>query len=336
MFHFSNLILIKKRNYTILNKNFSILFFLKSSEPLFVLLICHYILEEKHTARVNMTLIPICLGVILIVYDNFTLNLTGILSAFAANIASSLRIVFYKTKLKDSSSLSISSSKLLQISPYTTYLNVGFVSFCLYAPAYLFKSLIMNFSISSYSWTNNEISSQTVVLYEYLIVGASFTFICNLFMLLVLANVSPVSLSIINILKRVFIVFSSMIVFSTRVTFVQWMGMVLVNLGAYAYSVLKAKANKVGKGSMIGGDGSGGGKRSGIGKSILVGLVGAIVLGSCFIGQVRDRKMTMRIKCIEGIKLEIKESLRALIPKDKNVHFFNLPETRNFDETLQW
>jgi hypothetical protein len=283
-----------------------------------------------------MTLIPICLGVILIVYDNFTLNLTGILSAFAANIASSLRIVFYKTKLKDSSSLSISSSKLLQISPYTTYLNVGFVSFCVYAPAYLLKSLVVNFSISSYSWTNDEISSQAVQLYEYLIVGASFTFICNLFMLLVLANVSPVSLSIINILKRVFIVFSSMIVFSTRVTFVQWTGMVLVNLGAYAYSVLKAKANKVEKGSMIGGDGSGG-KRSGICKSILVGLVGVIVLGSCFIGQVRDRKMTMRIKCIEGIKFEIKESLRALIPKDnKNVHFFNLPETKNFDETLQW
>jgi len=270
----------------------------KASEPLFVLLLSYYILEESQTLRVHLTLVPICLGVTLIVYGASTFNLAGFACAFAANVSSASRIVFYKTKLKDTSGSSA----------FTTYLNVGFVSFFIYIPIYALQSLINLFC--SFKNNHNNIfwdlrmdsSFSSSDAFAYLIYGSLFNFLYNLFSLRVLSNVAPISHSVINIMKRVFIVLCSMAVFNTHITSVQWLGMVCADIGVFSYSIMKIRSQAI-KVSISK-------ERKDFYKKCIVYLVGLILIGSCFIGTGRQKLVkptkpqisSMRLRCIERIK----------------------------------
>lgn len=241
----------------------------QASEPLFVLILSYYLLEETQPVQVLVTLLPICLGVSLIVYGAAVFNLVGFSCAFAANIASASRNVFYKTKLSENND---------DESPFVAFLNVGFISFILYVPFYLLQAMsFLVISPDSNASLGDFISS---VLLGYdalklLALGSFFNFLYNLFSLKVLSNVAPISHSVINIMKRVFIVVCSTLVFTTQITSLQWIGMICADLGVFSYSIakLRYKALKI----MISGE------RKILYKKLLLSVVALILLASCFL-----------------------------------------------------
>lgn len=250
-----------------------------------VLMLSYVILEESQTLRVLVTLFPICIGVSLIVYGASILNVVGFAWAFAANIFSASRVVFYKAKLKDPVASTLSF-----------YFNVGFVSLCVYAPFYALQKL---FTIIATDHTKASLgqSFQPNAL-KYLVCGSLFNFLYNLFSLRVLCNVAPISHSVMNITKRVVIVFGSTIVFNTQITFVQWFGMVCADIGVFWYSIMKIRNQPI-KVSISK-------DKKSFFKKIVNTLVIIILVGSCFFGiresNLYGKSMSVRVKCIEKIK----------------------------------
>lgn len=211
----------------------------------------YYILSETQSKQVLQTLVPICLGVCMIVWGSSNFHLVGLIYALSANVASAARNVFYKTKMHSNNpptnDLPTSSS------PFSIFLNVGFVSFIIYTPIYFIHilsslsltiNIFFDFFTFLFDYTLAPFSSPRCI--EYLIYGSLFNFLYNLFSLRVLANVTPISHSVINIMKRVFIVICSTLTFATPITCVQWTGMMLADVGVFSYSIVKMNSsNKI-------------------------------------------------------------------------------------------
>lgn len=209
----------------------------KALEPLFVLIFSYIILEESQELRVKLTIIPICLGVMLIAYNEPGLSLIGFTYAFAANISSAARSIFYKSTL---------NSKSPESSSLTKFLNIGFVSFCLYLPFYVIKVLFIDddflSALNNKSLFDSKLFEKQSNWLFYLVFASLFNFSYNLFSLQVLSNVSPISHSVANIMKRVFIIFCSLITFNTPITCLQWFGMFFADIGVFLYSILKIRS----------------------------------------------------------------------------------------------
>lgn len=266
-----------------------------------MLLLSYNILEESQQLKVRLTLIPICLGVTLIVYGEMSLNFVGFFCAFAANLSSASRSVFLKAKLKEPSN----SNSDQPNSAFMTYLNMGFVSLCLYLPVYIFQLINQYFSSDNQLSLTHKISRSYSTTFDYLIYGSFFNFLYNLFSLSVLSNVAPISHSIINIMKRVFIVFFSMMIFSTRITSLQWSGMICADFGVFLYSMLKIRSKAI-KVSISN-------ERKAAFKKFIIYLAVFILIGSSFIGSNKtdktapskvstQSKSVLRIKCLEKIR----------------------------------
>lgn len=305
----------------------------KAIEPLFILIGSYYINKESHETILYFTLVPICLGIILIINAQIELNSIGFFLTFAANISTASRSVFYKSKLNESQNVSSKS--------FSTFLNVGCVSFVIYFPLYLIRLLVKYFHDDE-----NFKLIQSGEIFIYLLLGSFFNFAYNLFSFNVLTKISPISHSIINIVKRAFIVFGSMIVFATQVTSVQMIGMLMTELGVFMYSIVKCRSKviivKISE------------KTRTIFKHSLILMNILLVLSGNFNRMSNKSKRTEliqldygssgdgnyndsnRIVCINKIKSEIIDSFEPLLPKNKTYHFLELPFRRNYGDTLIW
>lgn len=307
-----------------------------------MIFLSYFILEEVQTQRILLNLIPIFIGVILIVYEAFTFNFIGFSSAFAANLASASRSVFFKIKMKE--------TKLY--SPFNTFLHINFASFCLYIPIYIFQAFY-NQNPSLFLSLFNQPEFILSKAFEFLVLGSLFNFFSNIFSFKVLSNIDSVSHSVINLIKRVFIVISSKLVFSTPITSVQWFGMILANMGVLSYSIEKIRSPNTTQVSQISFH------KKEASKKLLLILVGLIIFMSCFVSnnktslnvaekieisnQIRFVDLietntgdNMRIKCIEKIKDEIKSKLKALIPKNQRTHLIDYPIHINYGDSFIW
>lgn len=325
------------------------------------MLFSYFILEESQQLRVRLTVIPICVGVWCIVYGELSLNLIGFVFAFASNISSASRVVFYKAKLKETSHTDRSSTS----SAFMTYLNVGLVSLVLYLPIYIFQLLIEYYQnsrkLTFYTYEDGILNiDQLNNSFIFLIYGSVFNFLYNLFSLRVLSNVAPISHSVINIMKRVIIVFCSMAVFSTRIVPLQWSGMLCADIGVFLYSLFKIRYSSY-KVSIKA-------DRKAAFKRLIVYSVVFILIGSCLVAFFQNKQENaskqlfvddkMRLKCIASIqstsllkfffifiifkfiliksKDEIRSKSQELIPSDRSAHLFDLPQHRNYGDTLIW
>lgn len=238
-----NVTTILLTNVGICETSVSLTYMVKASEPIFVLILSYVILGETQSKRVLQTLVPICLGVSMIVSGASAFNIVGFSCALAANIASAARNVFYKSKFHQQDSTSATSSD----SPFQVFLNVGFVSFLLYTPFFVLHGLVSlpRFSVFMLLDYYTFLTDYTLAPFssplalQHLIYASLFNFLYNLFSLRVLSGVAPISHSIINIMKRVFIVVCSMLAFATPVTSMQWTGMLFADVGVFCYSVMK-------------------------------------------------------------------------------------------------
>jgi len=187
-----------------------------------------------------------------------------------------------------------------------------------------------------------------------LLAASVFNFLYNLLSIIVLAKLATLTHSLINVTKRMFVVYSTMLYFSTAITSAQLVGLALADSGLVLYTYLKLKMNT----------------RDTVTKAVkhltkirvknCMCIVIVVVLGASCLAELSRKgpqvlKVTkdpyrmgkeyfsklelddsMRILCLNNIKDQIKSVFEPLIPKDKDIYVTYIPEHPNIGDTLIW
>ena len=201
------------------------------------------LLGQTYDYKTILTLVQICFGVGLTILgvggnsaksksyhghqetDNIKFYY-GLIAIFFANLATASRSVLYKIHFDT-------------LSTHSFYLNINFVSFCLFMPFYLLKQVFFTAS-TAYSFDLFDPSSPAL---KYLLLASTLNFAYNLLSFKILEQVSTLTHSIINIMKRMYVVFGSMVVLATKLTHVQYVGVLVADCGCLVYAYLKTRNN---------------------------------------------------------------------------------------------
>jgi drug/metabolite transporter (DMT)-like permease len=330
-------------NIAINQTSVSFIYMIKASEPIFVLFLSYILLGHKYDTRILLTLIQICFGVTLTIIGNIHYSSYGLIAIFFGNLSTASRSVFFKLVFQSNEPNAQSPSL------YTFYINTSFTSFLIISPFYLFnlglkilkdpKDLtLLSLAIGSKS----QLEDENWEIIKYLFIGSILNFAYNLFSFKVLENVTSITHSIINIMKRMFVVFGSMVFFTTNITPVQCIGIFLADSGCLLYSYFKSKTSVSSKHVSYG-------RIRSINRSIFSIL--CLTMFLCSIAEfnnsykastVGNPKIDLklynenRIMCLAKIKQEIIEKLENLLPKDAEYVYMDVPDHVNYGDSLIW
>ena len=362
-------------NISINQTSVSFIYMIKASEPIFVLVLSYYLLGHTCDYKIFLILIQICLGVSFTIIgnpskSNNSFMMYALVSVFFSNLSTASRSVFYKLSFQSESSDKFHSTKP---SSYQLYFDVTFFSFLIVLPFYLAKLLIAILISSSSEKemafvfyqiiTNLAIDDNQMKLLKYLFVGTLLNFAYNLFSFKVLENVTSITHSVMNIMKRMFIVFGSMFVFSTKLGSMQVIGILLADIGCLIYSYLRTKSTIQIKHVNS--------RLTSFISKLIVGLI-SLVLILTFLFEIQKNNISattldyeydnttfeidnsiknlnseLKIEkdrfykkyksgCIRKLRYEILSNFRELLPQRKRVALLELPDNDNYDDTIIW
>ncbi len=255
----------------------------------------------------------------------------GLVTIFFSIVSTAFRSVMYKTTIEDYGSLSSLS----------IFLNTNCVSFLLFLPSYIIKVLYMRVSNEDFSYLTNQFD---VDVGRVLFSASVLNFLYNLMSIIILGKLATLTHSVINVTKRMFVVYSTMLFFTTVITPIQIVGLVLADSGLLLYTYLKLRMNTKSKpvDSLT---------KIKI-RNFMCVLITAVLAFSCLAelnrkGPLISKEVSiseeqprfddsMRILCLQNIKDQIKSVFEPLIPKDKDVYVTYIPEHPNIGDTLIW
>merc|ERR1719419_194998 len=191
--------------------------------PLFVVLLSRIILKERQTWSVYLSLLPIIVGVFIATVTELLFDLTGLLCALLSTFLFSLQNIFSKKVLKEHD---IHHLRLLQV--------LAKLALCLFLPFWvLFDGISFFFSgsIKGVSLTGN--------LIFLAVADGFFAFAQNMVAFTMLSLVSPVSYSVANASKRIFVIASSILLLRNPVSLSNAAGMTIAILGVFLYNKAK-------------------------------------------------------------------------------------------------
>jgi pyruvyltransferase len=206
-------------NVSIKETSVTLVYIAKAFEPILVFLLSYLFLGVDYDIRIKLALIQIIGGVLLSIMGKIQYSFIGLIIIFVANLSTASRSVLYK------------SFKFDNLNAYNFYLDISFLSFLIMLPRWLYLIII----------DKNEMFNFDQTTLIYLIIGTIFNFFYNLLSFTLLKRFSTLTHSIMNIMKRVFVVFGSMIFFHTKLTIIQFVGIFIANIGCLIYSYLKSK-----------------------------------------------------------------------------------------------
>ena len=318
------------------------------------------LLGQTYDYKTILTLIQICFGVGLTILGGGNSGKSksasgqqqeidtikfyyGLIAIFFANLATASRSVLYKIHFDT-------------LNTHSFYMNINFVSFCLCMPFYLLK-LVFFTTTSSTAYSFNLLDPSSPAL-KFLILASTLNFAYNLLSFKILEQVSTLTHSIINIMKRMYVVFGSMVVLATKLTHVQYVGVFVADFGCLIYAYLKTRNNnreeascKIAKPICS----------ASFSKCIKKFVLSMLVLVSvfCFMHESTDDRNISpspslfeyeivknvneenRAICLAKIKHEIVQSFRDLLPQTNNqtktnAFLFAVPEHTNYGDTIIW
>ncbi|GJQ14945.1 hypothetical protein GpartN1_g6736.t1 [Galdieria partita] len=199
----------------------------KSAEPVFGAIGSALVLGEFFHPLTYLTLVPIVSGVALSAATELTFTWTGFITAMISNVAFVTRNITSKFTMVD-----FKNEKTLIAQ--NTYALITIISFFMELP---FALLMEGFPplVSAISGVSK------AKLFGSIMFCSLFYHLYNEVSYLCLDNVSPVSFSIGNTIKRVIIIFGSILVFRTPVTRLNFIGSTIAIIGTMLYSLAKAK-----------------------------------------------------------------------------------------------
>jgi solute carrier family 35 protein E1 len=193
------------------------------------------IFQVRYSERVYISLLPLTLGVILACSFTFSNNFVGLACAlgscfvFVTQNIFSKRILFKESKLGDRNPNKLDKLNVLFYS--------SSISFLLMIPLWIYYD-----GSSLLSLEQGDMTNSTLII--YLFINGTMNFSQNWFAFTTLSLTSPVTYSILSLLKRIFVIVMSIIWFGQHVSFTQSMGILLTFVGLWMYQKAKSDVDK--------------------------------------------------------------------------------------------
>lgn len=188
----------------------------KSSAPLFTVLISRIMLNEKTGLAVNLSLIPVMGGLALCSANELSFNLVGFIAALFTNVCDCLQNVFSKMLI---------SVDDFKYTPAELQFYTSMASIVVEIPALM---IMMDFE-------GVEQTMDGTLLFALFIDGLFFHF-QSITAYVLMSYISPITHSVANTAKRALLIWLSVVVFGNAVTFLSGLGTGIVLVGVVLYN----------------------------------------------------------------------------------------------------
>lgn len=197
---------------------------IKSGEPAFSVLVSRFLLGETFPVPVYLSLIPIIGGCALAAVTELNFNMVGFMGAMISNLAFVFRNIFSKRGMKGKS-----------VSGMNYYACLSIMSLIILTP---FAIAVEGPQVWALGWQKaaSEIGPQLI---WWMAAQSVFYHLYNQVSYMSLDEISPLTFSIGNTMKRISVIVSSIIIFHTPVQPVNALGAAIAILGTFLYSQAK-------------------------------------------------------------------------------------------------
>ncbi|XP_078498570.1 solute carrier family 35 member E2B [Lissotriton helveticus] len=196
----------------------------KSSAPIFTVIMSRLILGEYTGFIVNMSLLPVMAGLALCTATEHSFNMLGFSAALSTNIMDCLQNVFSKKLL---------SGEKYRFSPPELQFYTSAAAVLMLIPAWIF---LMDMPVIGKSGKSFNYSHDIVVL---LIIDGVLFHLQSVTAYALMGKISPVTFSVASTVKHALSIWLSIIVFGNRITSLSAVGTVLVIVGVFCYNKAK-------------------------------------------------------------------------------------------------
>ncbi|XP_034552068.1 solute carrier family 35 member E2A-like [Notolabrus celidotus] len=193
----------------------------KSSAPIFTVIMSRLILGEYTGLWVNLSLFPVMAGLALSTATEISFNMLGFCAALSTNIMDCLQNVFSKKLL---------SGDTYRFSPPELQFYTSAAAVIMLIPAWLFLLDIPGIGKNGQSF----VFSQDVVL--LLVFDGSLFHLQSITAYALMGRISPVTFSVASTVKHALSIWLSIIVFSNHISILNATGTVLVFIGVFLYN----------------------------------------------------------------------------------------------------
>ncbi|XP_069106081.1 solute carrier family 35 member E2A-like [Argopecten irradians] len=191
----------------------------KSSAPLFTVGISYMLIGEYTGMYTFLSLIPIMAGLALCSAYELSFNIQGFIAALATNLTECLQNVYSK--------LLISGEKY-KYTPAELQFYTSISSIIVQIPACFFLIDLPNAQ-----------KTLDFTMLTVLIINGTFFHFQSISAYVLMGYISPVTHSVANTVKRAFLIWISVILFSNPVTFLSGLGTCVVTIGVLLYTKAK-------------------------------------------------------------------------------------------------
>lgn len=198
---------------------------IKSAEPAFSVLVSRFLLGEHFPLPVYLSLIPIIGGCGLAALTELNFNMTGFMGAMISNLAFVFRNIFSKKGMKKGKS----------VGGMNYYACLSILSLVFLTP---FAFAVEGPKMWATGW---QTAVQTIGphVFWWVVAQSVFYHLYNQVSYMSLDEISPLTFSIGNTMKRVSVIVSSIIIFHTPVQPINAIGAAIAILGTFLYSQAK-------------------------------------------------------------------------------------------------
>ncbi|KAF7840653.1 glucose-6-phosphate/phosphate translocator 2, chloroplastic [Senna tora] len=194
---------------------------IKSGEPAFSVLVSRFLLGDTFPIPVYLSLLPIIGGCALAAVTELNFNMTGFMGAMISNLAFVFRNIFSKKGMKG-----------MSVSGMNYYACLSMLSLVLLTP---FAIAVEGPQMWAAGWQTA--MSQIGPNFVWWIAAQSiFYHLYNQVSYMSLDQISPLTFSVGNTMKRISVIVSSIIIFHTPVQPVNALGAAIAILGTFIYS----------------------------------------------------------------------------------------------------
>jgi len=187
---------------------------IKSSAPIFTVIIAAIFIGEKTGLYVNLSLIPIMSGLALCSATELSFNIEGFIASILTNLSECIQNVYSKVLL---------SNERQRNGPAELQFNTSLASFVI--------QLIASFAFID--WASVELSSNMI---GAILVNGVFFHFQSITEYALLEHITPVTHSVANTVKRAFLIWISVFLFGNTVTFYSGLGTLCVIGGVLLYN----------------------------------------------------------------------------------------------------
>ncbi|OCT72644.1 solute carrier family 35 member E2A [Xenopus laevis] len=202
----------------------------KSSAPIFTVIMSRLILGEYTGMMVNLSLLPVMAGLALCTATEISFNMVGFSAALSTNIMDCLQNVFSKKLL---------SGDKYRFSPPELQFYTSAAAVIMLIPAWIF---MMDMPLSGKNGTSFHYNWDIIVL---LLIDGVLFHLQSVTAYALMGKISPVTFSVASTVKHALSIWLSIIVFGNKITSLSAVGTVLVIIGVMLYNKARQRQRKL-------------------------------------------------------------------------------------------